>query len=160
MIRILVPRLASASVIALALAAPIAISPMLASPAHALFGFGRIVYDPTNHAENLLTAARSLEQINNQIQQLQNEAQMLMNQARNLAKLDFNIVNRLRSTLPLDHTVARLGGDEFAVLALKTDYAAAAELLARMRQAIEALPAAQRTAFKADADPSVPTTIP
>ena len=46
------------------------------SPAEAgLFGgFGRIVYDPTNHAENLLTAARSLEQINNQISSLQNDA--------------------------------------------------------------------------------------
>src|SRR3546814_16535611 len=40
-----------------------------------------------------------MEQINNQINQLQNEAQMLINQARNLASLDFNIVNRLRSTL-------------------------------------------------------------
>ena len=52
-----------------------------------IFGFGRIVYDPTNHAENLLTAARTLEQINNQIAQLQNEAQMLINQARNLERL-------------------------------------------------------------------------
>ena len=49
--------------------------------------------------QNTLTAVRTLEQINNQINQLQNEAQMLMNQARNLATLDFNIVNRLRSTL-------------------------------------------------------------
>ena len=49
--------------------------------------------------QNTLTAVRTLEQINNQINQLQNEAQMLMNQARNLANLDFNIVNRLRSTL-------------------------------------------------------------
>ncbi len=59
----------------------------------------RIVFDPTNYVQNTLTAIRTLEQINNQIKQLQNEAQMLMNQARNLAKLDFNIVNRLRSTL-------------------------------------------------------------
>ncbi|MCR4269035.1 P-type conjugative transfer protein TrbJ [Nitratireductor sp. ZSWI3] len=99
MIRILVPRLASASVIALALAAPTAISPMLASPAHALFGFGRIVYDPTNHAENLLTAARSLEQINNQIQQLQNEAQMLINQARNLASLPYSALQQIQQNV-------------------------------------------------------------
>src|SRR5690606_6228805 len=56
------------------LAAPLALSPMLASPAHAQFGFGRIVYDPSNYAQNVLTAARTLEQINNQIQSLQNEA--------------------------------------------------------------------------------------
>jgi P-type conjugative transfer protein TrbJ len=58
-----------------------------------------VVVDPTNLVQNTLTAIRTLQQINNQIQQLQNEAQMLMNQARNLANLDFNIVNRLRSTL-------------------------------------------------------------
>ena len=44
-----------------------------AAPAHAQ----RIVYDPTNHAENLLQAARALEQINNQLLSLANEARML-----------------------------------------------------------------------------------
>ncbi len=73
---------------ALALVAPLALPPGLTIPAHAFFGgFGRIVYDPTNHAENLLTAAWMLEQINNQIASLQNEAQMLINQAYNLASL-------------------------------------------------------------------------
>ena len=80
-------RLASASALALALATPIGFSPIFATPAQAFLfgGGGRIVYDPRNHAENILSAARALEQINNQITQLQNEAQMLMNQARNLA---------------------------------------------------------------------------
>ena len=76
------------------LAAPIALAPMLATPAHAL-----IVFDPSNYAQNVLTAARSLEQITNQITSLQNEAQMLINQARNLASLPFNVVSRLRSNL-------------------------------------------------------------
>jgi len=40
----------------------------MAPPAHAVFGVGDIVIDPTNLAQNILTAARSLEQINNQIQ--------------------------------------------------------------------------------------------
>lgn len=57
------------------------------------------VFDPSNFVQNTLTAVRTLEQINNQINQLQNEARMLTNQARNLAGLDFNVVNRLRSTL-------------------------------------------------------------
>ncbi len=39
----------------------------------------RIVYDPTNYAQNVLTAARTLEQINHQITSLQNEATMLIN---------------------------------------------------------------------------------
>jgi P-type conjugative transfer protein TrbJ len=54
---------------------------------------------PVALAQNIMTAANTLRQINNQITQLQNEAQMLMNQARNLTKLDFDVVNRLRSTL-------------------------------------------------------------
>ena len=86
------------SLLALALATPLA--PVLTTPAHAFFGgFGRIVYDPTNHAENLLTAARSLEQINNQIAQLQNEAQMLINQARNLASLPFSSLQQLQQNI-------------------------------------------------------------
>jgi len=71
----------------------------VAQPAQALFGVGDIVLDPSNLAQNILTAARTLEQINNQVQQLQNEANMLINQARNLERLDFNSVNRLRSAL-------------------------------------------------------------
>ncbi len=58
-----------------------------------------VVIDPTNLAQNILTAAHTLEQINNQIRQLQNEAQSLMNEARNLASLPFNVVNRLRTNL-------------------------------------------------------------
>lgn len=43
------PKIVGASAFALALAVPVALSPMLASPAHAQFGFGRIVYDPSNY---------------------------------------------------------------------------------------------------------------
>ena len=89
------PKFVGASALALALAVPVALSPMLASPAHAQFGFGRIVYDPSNYAQNVLTAARTLEQINNQIQSLQNEAQMLINQARNLASLPHSSLQQL-----------------------------------------------------------------
>jgi P-type conjugative transfer protein TrbJ len=64
-------------------------------PAHAQW----VVLDPSNLAQNMLTAARTLEQINNQVQQLQNEAQMLMNQARNLQGLDFNALSRLRAAI-------------------------------------------------------------
>lgn len=94
-----ITRMASASALALALAAPLALAPVLSTPAHAFFGFGRIVYDPTNHAENLLTAARTLEQINNQIASLQNEAQMLINQARNLASLPYSSLQQLQQNV-------------------------------------------------------------
>jgi P-type conjugative transfer protein TrbJ len=94
-------RLAEASALAVALAAPIGLSPIFATPAQAFLfgGGGRIVYDPRNHAENILSAARALEQINNQITQLQNEAQMLMNQARNLASLPYSSLQALQQNV-------------------------------------------------------------
>ncbi len=92
-------KIVGASALALALAVPVAFSPMLASPAHAQFGFGRIVYDPSNYAQNVLTAARTLEQINNQITSLQNEAQMLINQARNLASLPYSSLQQLQQNV-------------------------------------------------------------
>ncbi|MDO5703920.1 MAG: P-type conjugative transfer protein TrbJ [Paracoccus sp. (in: a-proteobacteria)] len=100
MTRTRMPRVVGTSLLALTLAAPLALAPVLAPPAHAFFGgFGRIVYDPTNHAENLLTAARTLEQINNQIASLQNEAQMLINQARNLASLPHSSLQQLQQNV-------------------------------------------------------------
>lgn len=59
------------------------------------------VFDPTNYSQNVLTAARALDQINNQIAALQNQAQMLINQARNLAGLPQSIL------APLQNEVAR-----------------------------------------------------
>ena len=88
-------RVASASMLALTLAFPITITPMLTSPAHAW----RVVYDPSNYAQNVLTAARTLEQINNQIASLQNEAQMLINQARNLASLPHSSLQALQQNV-------------------------------------------------------------
>ena len=67
-----------------------------ATPAYAQFGLGGIVYDPTNYAQNVLTAARSLSQINNQIQQIQNQATSLVNEARNLASLPFSSLQQLQ----------------------------------------------------------------
>jgi P-type conjugative transfer protein TrbJ len=76
-------------------AAPIALAPVLTTPAHAW----RIVFDPSNYAQNVLTAARSLEQITHQITSLQNEAQMLINQARNLASLPFSALQEIQQSV-------------------------------------------------------------
>jgi P-type conjugative transfer protein TrbJ len=75
-------------------AAPLALSPMVATPAHAI-----IVFDPSNYAQNVLTAARTLEQITNQITSLQNEAQMLINQAKNLASLPFSALQQIQQSV-------------------------------------------------------------
>jgi P-type conjugative transfer protein TrbJ len=46
------------------------------------------VIDVANLAQNVLIAARALQEVNNQIQSLQNEATMLENMARNLSSLN------------------------------------------------------------------------
>ncbi|MBH5396588.1 P-type conjugative transfer protein TrbJ [Bradyrhizobium huanghuaihaiense] len=78
------------------LAAASAISLLLGVtvPARAL-----IVFDPNNYVQNVLTAARELQQINNQITSLQNEAQMLINQAKNLANLPYSSLQQLQSSI-------------------------------------------------------------
>ncbi|MET4489009.1 P-type conjugative transfer protein TrbJ [Bradyrhizobium sp. LA7.1] len=58
-----------------------------------------IVFDPNNYAQNVLTAARALQQINNQITSLQNQAQMLINQAKNLASLPYSSLQQLQSSI-------------------------------------------------------------
>src|SRR5881394_1927270 len=58
-----------------------------------------VVFDPNNYAQNVLTAARALQQINNQITSLQNQAQMLVNQARNLASLPYSSLQQLEQSI-------------------------------------------------------------
>ena len=67
----------------------------VAVPLPAQAQFGGIVYDPSNYAQNVLTAARTLEQINNQIQMLQNQAASLVNEAKNLQSLPLSILQPL-----------------------------------------------------------------
>ncbi|TGQ66015.1 P-type conjugative transfer protein TrbJ [Mesorhizobium sp. M00.F.Ca.ET.186.01.1.1] len=76
------------------LTAPVAASLMVTAPAQAF-----IVFDPSNYSQNVLTAARSLQQITNQITSLQNQAQMLINQARNLASLPFSSLQQLQQSV-------------------------------------------------------------
>lgn len=57
-----------------------------------------IVFDPSNYAQNVLTAARALQQINNQITSLQNQALMLINQAKNLASLPYSSLQQLEQS--------------------------------------------------------------
>jgi P-type conjugative transfer protein TrbJ len=57
------------------------------------------VFDPTNFSQNVLTAARELQQINNQITMLTNQATSLVNQARNLANLPMSTLTQLQSSI-------------------------------------------------------------
>ena len=88
-------RSSSICVAAVMLAMPLALSSVATTPAYAW----KIVFDPRNHAQNVLTAARTLQQINYQITSLQNEAAMLINQARNLASLPYSALQQLQQNV-------------------------------------------------------------
>ncbi|MDT3377379.1 P-type conjugative transfer protein TrbJ [Labrys neptuniae] len=76
------------------LSASLALAPIMVPPACA-----DIVFDPSNYTQNVLTAARSLQQITNQITGLQNQAQMLINQARNLTSLPFSSLQQIQQSV-------------------------------------------------------------
>ena len=92
---------------------------LTSTPAHAQI----TVFDPTNYSQTLLTAARSLQQINNQIQSLQNEATMLINQAKNLTRIDFPQLQQITSTLQqIDRLMGQAQGISFRVDGIEEQY--------------------------------------
>jgi P-type conjugative transfer protein TrbJ len=100
------------ALLAAAMGGPLIMSVMSATPAHAQI----TVFDPTNYAQNILTAARTLQSVNQQIQQLQNEAQMLVNQGKNLARIDFPQLDALRQKLAeIDRLMGRAQAIDFRV---------------------------------------------
>ena len=99
--------------------APITIA--VGPPAHAV-----PVFDSANYSQNLLTAARTLQQINQQIQSLQNEAQMLVNQRKNLSKIDFPQMSALEQRLrQIDRLMGQAQGIDFRVDRLDEQFRAA-----------------------------------
>ena len=81
------------------------------------------VFDPTNYTQNLLVAARTLQQVNNQIQSLQNEAAGLINQAKNLTRIDFPELQALTQTLQqVDRLMGQAQGIRFQVAGLDQQF--------------------------------------
>jgi len=69
--------------------------------------------------QNLLQAARALDQINNQVKSLQNQALMLQNMAKNLASLDFPQLQRIRSAMQqINQLMGQAQGIQFRVQGL------------------------------------------
>ena len=54
---------------------------------------------PTNYSQNVLTAARELQQVNNELQSLENQATSLVNQARNLTSLPYSSLSTLDQSI-------------------------------------------------------------
>jgi P-type conjugative transfer protein TrbJ len=81
------------------------------------------VFDPSNYSQNLLTAARTLQQVNNQIQSLQHEATMIMNQAKNLSRIDFPELQQLNQTIQqIDQLMSQARGIGYRVGNVDTEF--------------------------------------
>lgn len=81
------------------------------------------VFDAANYGQNLLTAARTLQQINQQITQLQNEAQMLINQTRNLTNLPTSISGDLQNSLSrMDGLIRSARNVSYQITAIDAHY--------------------------------------
>ena len=70
-----------------------AVASGLARPAYAQ----AIVFDPSNYSQNLLTAARALEQINNQLRGLDNQSRLLINSTKNVTGLPASVASQLKA---------------------------------------------------------------
>jgi len=106
------------TLLSVATAVPIATAAFV-SPATAQIA----VFDPTNYTQNVLSAARALQQINNQIRSLQNEAAMLTNMAKNLSRIDFVELTELQRALrDIDRLMARAEGIEFDTAQLELQF--------------------------------------
>ena len=77
------------------------------------------VFDSANYAQNLVQAARALEQINHQVESLQNEAAMLRNMARNLEQVDFPELERVKAAMGrIDRLMGEAREIDFSVQSL------------------------------------------
>lgn len=72
---------------------------MMASTAIPRTAHALTVFDPFNFQQNLLSAVRALEQINNQVRQLQSQAQMITRMDQNLQRLGSTMSPDLQRTL-------------------------------------------------------------
>lgn len=83
------------------------------------------VFDPSNYSQNILTAARTLQQINNQITMLQNQAQSLINQAKNLSTVSFPELSAIGQTLTqVNQLMAQAQSIEFKVAHVDSQFKA------------------------------------
>jgi P-type conjugative transfer protein TrbJ len=100
---------------ALAAASILSLGMALNAPASAQIA----VFDPNNYSQNLLTAARTLQQINNQVRSLQNEANMLLAQAKNLKTIDFPEMRAITERLTaIDRLMGQAQGLDFRISGL------------------------------------------
>ena len=74
------------------------------------------MFDPSNYSQNILTAARALEQINNQLRSLENQARLLINSTKNVTALPASVAGQLKAHIDeINRLMAQAKGLTFEV---------------------------------------------
>ncbi|WP_339680781.1 P-type conjugative transfer protein TrbJ [uncultured Hyphomonas sp.] len=96
------------------------LSGILAPPAAAQV----TVYDPANHAQNILQAVRALQELEGQLQQLAHEIEMLENMARNLETLPVSVAESIigQRIIRIEELLREAQGIGYSVEAIERDY--------------------------------------
>lgn len=96
------------------------LSGLLAPPASAQV----TVYDPANHAQNVLQAVRALQELEGQVRQLAHEIEMLENMARNLETLPVSVAESIigQRILRIEELLREASGIGYSVEAIERDY--------------------------------------
>jgi type IV secretion system protein TrbJ len=96
------------------------LSGVLAPPASAQV----TVYDPANHAQNVLQAVRALQELEGQVRQLAHEIEMLENMARNLETLPVSVAESIigQRILRIEELLREASGIGYSVEAIERDY--------------------------------------
>jgi type IV secretion system protein TrbJ len=80
------------------------------------FADGLVVFDPLNYNQSVLTAMRSLQQINIEVENLTKQTQMLINSTKNLMRAPENIAEQLQAnTNEIIHLMSQASGLTFKV---------------------------------------------
>jgi type IV secretion system protein TrbJ len=80
------------------------------------FADGLVVFDPLNYNQSLLTAMRSLQQINIEMMSLTKQTQMLINSTKNVTRAPENIAEQLRANIDeIIHLMSQANGLTFKV---------------------------------------------
>ena len=96
------------------------LSGILAPPAAAQV----TVYDPANHAQNILQAVRALQELEGQLQQLAHAIEMLENIARNLETLPVSVAESIigQRIIRIEELLREAQGIGYSVEAIERDY--------------------------------------
>ena len=82
------------------------------------------VYDPANHAQNILQAVRALQELEGQVQQLAHEIEMLENMARNLETLPVSVAESIigQRIIRIQDVLRRAQGIGYSVDEIERDF--------------------------------------